>query len=169
MVLVALGGPDQSIGTVEDGCGPVHRDSGRAVAGVGELAEVGDLHTHGRQEVGCPTRLDDRHPAVPQPALQQQHGFSLELRMGARHGRQTVFGALDEPGHLVGLETGHTDGVGLLFPGFEEGQPAGLRNGRGDRGQLLVDVCIAAGVDRDDQVRLERGDLVDLDTIGEAE
>ena len=59
--------------------------------------------------------------------------------------------------------------VGLVLPRLEEGVLAGLRDGRGDGGELVVGVLVEAGVGGDDEIGLERGDLIDLDAVGEVE
>ena len=55
------------------------------------------------------------------------------------------------------------------FHGSKNGVLTGLRDGRRDRGQLVVGVLVEAGVGGDDEVGFQRGDLVDLDAVGEAE
>ncbi len=102
-------------------------------------------------------------------AAEQQHLLACELGVVLADACELLVDAGDELGHVVGLEHRLTDRGGLVLPRLEERVRPGLRDRRRDGRQLGVGVLVEPGVGGDDQVGLQRRDLVDLDAVVEVE
>ena len=102
-------------------------------------------------------------------AAEQQHLLACELWVVLADARELLVDAGDQLGHVVGLEHRLTDSGGLVLPRLEERVRAGLRDRRRDGRQLGVRVLVESGVGGDDQVGLQRRDLIHLDAVVEVE
>lgn len=85
------------------------------------------------------------------------------------HSGELLVDGVDQGLHLRALKHRLTDCAGLQLPGLEERVTARLRDGGGDRRQLLIGLGVDSGVDGHNEIGFEVRDLVDLNPVVEAQ